>query len=272
MAAGQSVAPLAKKLGIAENSSVFLSDVPKDYLKLIAPVPRGARVVNTIDETTYTPTVTPLLLTSPPPFLLGSRQPFLLDPLLDEVGDLRVIRIRHYPVRVSEHTLLRKIQIHGVAAILVDCRCHELEALSSDAESWLGGTGRVNLTWNVVAPDDQLGILGELDELLQRNARTIRSGDQRTVSTLDHRLFAFRKECVRRLKGDMARDFVGLQADTETAHATRRMAKDDRLAPAFRVNVFEQDGETSGFDLHVRLPVELGILGAEVLVQRLRIS
>ena len=52
MPAGYSGTPLAKKLGIAENSRVFLSDAPKDYLKLIAPVPRGARVVKQIDDET----------------------------------------------------------------------------------------------------------------------------------------------------------------------------------------------------------------------------
>jgi len=52
MPAGYSGTPLAKKLGIAENSRVFLSDAPKHYLKLIAPVPRGAQVVNKIDGET----------------------------------------------------------------------------------------------------------------------------------------------------------------------------------------------------------------------------
>ena len=52
MAAGYSGTPLAKKLGIAENSRVFLADAPKDYLKLVAPVPRGARVVKAIDDET----------------------------------------------------------------------------------------------------------------------------------------------------------------------------------------------------------------------------
>jgi hypothetical protein len=52
MAAGYSGTPLAKKLGIAENGSVFLSGAPKDYLKLIAPVPKGARVVKAIDDQT----------------------------------------------------------------------------------------------------------------------------------------------------------------------------------------------------------------------------
>src|SRR5215467_4869335 len=52
MAAGYSGTPLARKLGIAENSRVFLSDAPKDYLKLVAPVPKGARVVKAIDDET----------------------------------------------------------------------------------------------------------------------------------------------------------------------------------------------------------------------------
>lgn len=52
MAAGYSGTPLAKKLGIAENSRVFLSDAPKEYLKLVAPVPKGARLVRQIDGET----------------------------------------------------------------------------------------------------------------------------------------------------------------------------------------------------------------------------
>jgi len=52
MAAGYSGTPLAKKLGIAENSRVFLSDAPKDYLKLLAPVPKGTQVVKKIDGDT----------------------------------------------------------------------------------------------------------------------------------------------------------------------------------------------------------------------------
>ena len=52
MAAGYSGTPLAKKLGIAENSRVFLSDAPKDYLKLIAPVPKGAQIARKLDGKT----------------------------------------------------------------------------------------------------------------------------------------------------------------------------------------------------------------------------
>jgi len=52
MTAGYSGTPLAKKLGIAENGKVFLSGAPKDYLKLIAPVPKGAQVVTKIDGKT----------------------------------------------------------------------------------------------------------------------------------------------------------------------------------------------------------------------------
>jgi|SRR5882672_28708 len=52
MAAGYSGTPLAKKLGIAENSRVFLLDAPKEYLKLVAPVPKGARLVKQIDGET----------------------------------------------------------------------------------------------------------------------------------------------------------------------------------------------------------------------------
>jgi len=52
MAAGYSGKPLAKKLGIVENGGIFLSDAPKNYLKLIAPVPKGVRVVKKIDGAT----------------------------------------------------------------------------------------------------------------------------------------------------------------------------------------------------------------------------
>lgn len=52
MAAGYSGTPLAKKLGIAESSRVFLADAPKDYLKLVAPAPKGMQVVKKIDQGT----------------------------------------------------------------------------------------------------------------------------------------------------------------------------------------------------------------------------
>src|SRR6266446_3813761 len=50
--AGYSGTPLAKKLGIKEGTRLFLSDAPKDYLKLVAPFPEGARVVPKIDGDT----------------------------------------------------------------------------------------------------------------------------------------------------------------------------------------------------------------------------
>jgi len=50
--AGYSGTPLAKKLGIVEGTRIFLSDAPKDYLNLIAPVPSGTRVVRKIDGKT----------------------------------------------------------------------------------------------------------------------------------------------------------------------------------------------------------------------------
>src|SRR5438309_2490049 len=50
--AGYSGTPLAKKLGIGMGTRIFLSDAPKDYLKLVAPLPEGVRVVRKIDGET----------------------------------------------------------------------------------------------------------------------------------------------------------------------------------------------------------------------------
>jgi hypothetical protein len=50
--AGYSGTPVAKKLGIDIGSRIFLSDAPKDYLKLVAPLPEGVRVVRKIDGET----------------------------------------------------------------------------------------------------------------------------------------------------------------------------------------------------------------------------
>jgi len=50
--AGYSGTPLAKKLGIEEGSRLFLSGAPKNYLELVAPFPKGARVVPKIDGET----------------------------------------------------------------------------------------------------------------------------------------------------------------------------------------------------------------------------
>jgi Protein of unknown function (DUF3052) len=52
MPAGYSGTPLAKKLGIVEGTRIFLSDAPKNYLKLVAPVPKGAKVARMIGKDT----------------------------------------------------------------------------------------------------------------------------------------------------------------------------------------------------------------------------
>lgn len=44
--AGYSGTPLAKKLGIQEGSKLYLVQPPKDYLKVIAPVPNGVKVAS----------------------------------------------------------------------------------------------------------------------------------------------------------------------------------------------------------------------------------
>jgi hypothetical protein len=50
--AGYSGTPLAKKLGMDVGSRIYLSDAPKNYLKLVAPLPEGVRVVRKIDGET----------------------------------------------------------------------------------------------------------------------------------------------------------------------------------------------------------------------------
>ena len=50
---GYSGTALAKKLGIQEGSRVFVVDAPKDYAKLVAPLPKGVKLVNRIDEETH---------------------------------------------------------------------------------------------------------------------------------------------------------------------------------------------------------------------------
>lgn len=50
--AGYSGTPLAKKLGIKEGSSVLPIGAPKDYRKLLAPLPTGVRFVAQISSDT----------------------------------------------------------------------------------------------------------------------------------------------------------------------------------------------------------------------------
>jgi len=50
--AGYSGTPLAKKLGIKEGSRLFLSGAPKNYLQLVAPLPKGVKLVPRIDGKT----------------------------------------------------------------------------------------------------------------------------------------------------------------------------------------------------------------------------
>jgi hypothetical protein len=49
---GYSGTPLAKKLGIKEDSRVCVLDAPKDYAKLVEPLPKGAQLVSRIDAKT----------------------------------------------------------------------------------------------------------------------------------------------------------------------------------------------------------------------------
>jgi hypothetical protein len=50
--AGYSGTALAKKLGIKEGSRVFVVDAPKDYAKLVEPLPRDVRLVPRVDAQT----------------------------------------------------------------------------------------------------------------------------------------------------------------------------------------------------------------------------
>ena len=50
--AGYSGTALAKKLGIKEGSRVFLVDAPKDYAKLVEPLPPDVRLVPRVDAQT----------------------------------------------------------------------------------------------------------------------------------------------------------------------------------------------------------------------------
>jgi hypothetical protein len=50
--AGYSGTPLAKKLGITAGSQVFLTNAPKHYARLVAPLPAGVRMVRRISDAT----------------------------------------------------------------------------------------------------------------------------------------------------------------------------------------------------------------------------
>jgi DUF3052 family protein len=50
--AGYSGTALAKKLGIKEGSRVFVVDAPKDYAKLVEPLPPDVRLVPRVDAQT----------------------------------------------------------------------------------------------------------------------------------------------------------------------------------------------------------------------------
>lgn len=44
--AGYSGTPLVKKLGIREGAKLFLSNAPKEYLKLVSPLPQGVQIMS----------------------------------------------------------------------------------------------------------------------------------------------------------------------------------------------------------------------------------
>ena len=44
--AGYSGTPLVKKLGIREGTKLFLANAPKEYLKLVSPLPEGVKIAS----------------------------------------------------------------------------------------------------------------------------------------------------------------------------------------------------------------------------------
>jgi Protein of unknown function (DUF3052) len=48
LAAGYSGTPLPKKLGIEEGAAVAVIDAPKSYAQLVAPLPKGAKIVTKV--------------------------------------------------------------------------------------------------------------------------------------------------------------------------------------------------------------------------------
>ena len=44
--AGYSGTPLVKKLGIKEGTKIFLANAPREYLKLVSPLPHGIKVMS----------------------------------------------------------------------------------------------------------------------------------------------------------------------------------------------------------------------------------
>lgn len=50
MAAGYSGTPLAKKLGVKDESKVLVVDAPEGYLKLLEPLPEAVQFVSELSE------------------------------------------------------------------------------------------------------------------------------------------------------------------------------------------------------------------------------
>ena len=50
--AGYSVTPLAKKLGIAQGARVRVVDAPRDYERIVVPLPDGVTIVKRVDAST----------------------------------------------------------------------------------------------------------------------------------------------------------------------------------------------------------------------------
>jgi hypothetical protein len=50
--AGYSGTPLAKKLGIKDGGKLYLANAPKDYMRLVAPLPEGVTVAPRVNQDT----------------------------------------------------------------------------------------------------------------------------------------------------------------------------------------------------------------------------
>src|SRR5262245_20059731 len=117
-----------------------------------------------------------------------------VQPLRDYAEYIRIVRIRHWIVRISEHGSLRENHVLDVAAIFVRDPRKELVLFNEDAPAFQHGAGvcRVELLGNEIAPDQQNRMFGEFHKFCQRNFSP--GGDSHTVSArYGRRQFAHRE-------------------------------------------------------------------------------
>src|SRR5690606_30817915 len=200
-------------------------------------------------------------------------EPLLLQPPVHDLGHLRDVGVCLRVMGVPGDAGFRQHQVRDIAAVLVGDLREQPVLLEPDAPRLRRGCAvlRVEFLRDVIAPDQQDRMPGELEEFLERDLGP--RGDLLAIGPRYRwRQFSFREDRISAwFPADLAGNLVCQPGRQQAARMARRMGMKNGSCAMLLVDLLEQHGEGPAFALDVMRLVELDILVAEILIQFLGI-